>query len=1196
MATKVLIVLDGGYRFGNGAVPVGIPDFTYITLVDALTSAGMQITKAHRGSDSTANLPSFNFAGAGVNLLDHDVIWMIGFKGRNVAAEASPVPLTESELAAITRFMDAGGGVFATGDHDSIGSEMCGRIPRVRAARCWYGAGDTISPMPAAFPRNHPPFSTARADTTRKNLIGDHDFDNDGIEEDFVWFENQSDSVPQPIVAGTTPPHSILRSNGRDLVVYPDHMHEGQTLGEVPGYAYDQSITLDSQSFVEFPEVAGDRPKPQVIATGEVPGYSNRNATSPAGDFVDSTISAPKIVNTLSVYDGRRAGVGRVVTGATFHHYVDINLTGDIDINSADRKARAGADAEKNHGFAHPGAEQTFADIKAIFVNIANWLSRPRPAMNLILERSTFGQDEVTVNPQFDGAILVTIDGMKPNQFPGGGITTVSPSAAQLASWAPLVTPTGVSAIEIVPTSVSTDDPGLPDRVQRITFKYRLRFVGNAFGFTGPSQPVPVSASLTSSAVPAPLTDSAWIQLVKSANPFMLDLEGGNDTTWLSSDLKVFRVVAGDTVHGVTLPNGATRAQALAFVRSLTTSITPGQFEALSGNQVASALSPFPTTTSSGKRVYNFAVARVRRNGTMAAANDVRVFFRMFTSQTTAALTYQEAMGAPIEGYLKRAGASPIALPGISGGQWLSFPFFSATRAGSPSGQSDPDNVKPITVTENNKFFGAVLDNNLGDAYLPTTPGGGTAVSLPTLLMGEHQCLVAQIEFAGTPIPSGANPATSDKLAQRNIAMSAVANPGIHASRTAIHTFEIEATPHPIIDALLPDELLFEWSRGIPDDSYVSIHIPSWNADDVLALADRFYPRHELRVADAHTVEVPAGGMRYLPIPKSLYRQTGVITVQLPLGIKKGQRFDVSVRQITNRGRKVTVPQPKVTEISLAEATRLLGAIDKKKKTTRDAMPQRGVFDIGDNRTLITDLSLIDAQGDHALIVQHPDPQVVAVAVRDSRTWRETVGAFQLGIPVSVKEDMLLYHMRLLSLMTWRAGHLSRRSRWYDAFTRYVELLTEKVRALGGDPFAIPATEDGVIPQLPWQEGGQPGGGGEEGGGGEQGGGANEPNDPFFEPGDDDWLGETNGLGSPDAAKARFHSGKISGLLFDHFGDFEGFTLEANSGSHRRFFSRETAILDLASNAWEKRYFVTVVTVSAQSRHIRRLLIRGYAD
>lgn len=1194
MATKVLIVLDGAYRFDVGAG--GTQDFTYTALVGALTSAGMQVTKAHRQADTSATLQTFTFTGAGINLLEYDVIWLIGFEGRNainMLGTSGATNLSDAELAAITRFMDAGGGVFATGDHDGVGADMCGHIPRVRAARCWYGEGDSASPMPAGFPRNFPPVTSARADTTRSNSLGDYS----EFPAPFIWFENQSDAVPQPITPTTTPAHPILRRDGNDITVFPDHMHEGRVLGEVAGYDYTQSILLDGQSFTEFPMVAGDWPKPEIIATGEVIGFQNRDAVT--GAFViDDAISAPKTVNSLSVYDGRRAGVGRVVTGATFHHYIDINLTGDTDINSASRKLRTGPDAEKGHGFAHPGAEAIFADIKAVFVNITHWLARPRPAISLILERSTFGQDEVTVNPQFDGALLVTVDGLKPSQFPGGGITTLSPTAAQLISWAPAIMPSGTSAIEIVPTAVSSDDPTLPERLQRFTFTYRLRFIADAFGFVGAFQTVPVSATLSTAAAPVPLTDTAWIQLVKSANPFMLDLDGGNTTTWLSSDLKVFPVVEGETVHGITLADGASRAQALTFIRNLTTSISVAQFEALAGNQSASALSPFPTTTNTNKKVYNFALARVRRNGTMAAADAVRVFFRVFTSQTTAALTYNAPMGTPIEGYLKTAGAAPIALPGVtsSGTEWLSFPFFAATRAASPSGQTDTDNVKAITVAENNKFFGALLDNNLDDAYLASTPiSAGAKVSLPTLLMGEHQCLVAQIEFTGTPIPSGAKPATSDKLAQRNIALSAVANPGVNASRTAMHTFEIEATPHPISDGLLPDELLLEWSRDVPADTYVSLYIPSWNAHDVVALADRVYARHELRAVDTHTVELPGGGIRYVPIPKSLHRQTGVISAELPLGIKKGQRFDVSVRQITNQRRNIKIPQPKVKEISQKEAEKLLREINqgKDKKSAKRAgntTQERGIFDLGGNRTLVTDLSLFDAVGEHALVIEQPDPQAVAAAIRDSRTWRETVGAFQLGILVSTKDDMLLHHLRLLSVMTWRAAKLSRKSRWYAAFTHYVERLAEKVRALGGDPFAVPATPDGMIPQLPGKGGGQTVGGAAET---DQGGAAN-PQDDYFE--SHDWLSETTGLEPPAVAKPGIWSGKISGLLFDHFGDFEGFTLESYSGSQQRFTSREAAILDLARTAWSERYVVTVITVAAHSHQVRRLLIRGYAD
>ncbi|MFC3115880.1 hypothetical protein [Cellvibrio fontiphilus] len=1194
MTSKVLIVLESGYRFDTD--PSGSPDFTYTTLVNTLTSAGFQITRAHRDNDSTPGvIQSFDFAAPGVNLLQYDVIWLIGLRGRNLSFGASGTfDLSEPEIAAITRFMDAGGGVFATGDHDSLGADMCGRIPRVRAARCWYGAGadatppDPHSPMPADFPKNFPPFSVARADTTRTNPAGNYS----EFAAPFVWFENQSDSVPQVITPVSSPAHPILRNGDRDIEIYPDHMHEGNTLGEVPGYNYNQTLSFDGESFVEFPSMAGEHPKPEVIATGQVLENASRFA---GGGTADAAIASSKSVNTLSVYDGRRVGVGRIVTGATFHHYVDINLTGDSGVTPGVRQTRAGADAAKGQGFGFPGAEQTFNDIKAVYINITRWLARPRPAVRLILERSTFGQDEVTVNPEFAGAFLVTVDGLKPGDFPGGGISTLSPSASQLAAWAPAISVAGAPAIEVVPTAIASDDPVLAARLQRFTFTYRVRFVGNAFGFAEPQRTLEVNAALNASS--GLLTDTAWIQLVKSANPFMLDLEGGNTTPWLSSDLKVFRVVEGESVHGVTLPNGASRAQALQFINSLTSSITPAQFEALTGNQAASALSLFPLTTS-GRRVYNFAVARVRRNGTLLAADDVRLFFRIFTSQTTAALTYREAMGAPLEGYLKTPGANPIALPGQAGGEWLSFPCFAEARAATPAGQQDTNNVKDISTSESNKFFGVLLDNNLTGNYLPSTPAGGAVQSLPDLLMGEHQCLVAQIEFAGTPIPNGANPSTSDKLSQRNIALSEVANPGLAASRVALHTFEIEARPQPISDSLLPDELLLEWSRNLPEGTYVNIEIPSWRAREVVALADRLYPLHNIRALDERTIQMPAGGSRYLPLPRSLHRQTGVISVELPLGIKKGQRFDVAIRQITNRGRDVRFPAPKLREISRKEAEKLIAGLLKTGGDTakgdsskvRQLMSAKGgVFDLGDNRSLVTDLSVLDAQGDHAVIIEHPDPKAVEAARREARMWRQTLGAFQLGIPVSVKDEMLLHHLRLLSVMTWRAAKLSRTSRWYASFNRYVELLTDKVRALGGDPFNLPATPDGQIPQLD-AKGDQPANPGQ--GAADNGvGGANQG---YLEPGADEWLVDAQGLPAPADAKAGIWSGKVSGLLYDHFGDFEGFTLENYAGNHLRFFSREGAIHDLAQTAWRERYLVTVMSVAANSREVRRLLIRGY--
>ena len=468
----------------------------------------------------------------------------------------------------------------------------------------------------------------------------------------------------------------------------------------------------------------------------------------------------------------------------------------------------------------------------------------------------------------------------------------------------------------------------------------------------------------------------------------------------------------------------------------------------------------------------------MRLSSAGANALGVRVFFRIFRSPTTAALTYHlDGSNMPIDAYLRTGGANPIALPGTQNGgtEWVSFPMFAADRVTPPSSQTDTNNVQPVQASDGFKIFGTLLDTNLPQGYLTQTPTGGPVQSLPDLMMGEHQCIVAQVEFASTPVPAGATPWTSDKLSQRNIAYSPVANPGLDASRVAMHTFEIEATPHPIAVGLPPDELLLDWSARTPDGTVLRIHIPSWSARDVVDLADRLYPRHEIEAIDDHTIEMPGGGTRYVPIPLSHYRQTGVMSIAFPLGIQKGQRFDVSVRQITNRIREGKVSRPKVQKVTLEEAAKIVATIP--------GAEGAGAVNLGGNKVLYTDLSVFDMVSNHALIIEHPDPEEVRAAMRDTTRWREPIGGFQLAAPVSTRSEMLLHHMRLLSVMRWRTARLPRRSRWRKTMLYYVDLLTAKVQALGGNPFTIPATPDGTIPQLAGGGGDQDGGSGSGGGG-----------------------------------------------------------------------------------------------------------------
>lgn len=1074
---KVLIVLDDefGFEIANGPDL----DFTYTVLVDALTTAGHQITKAHRGTDASPGvIQSFNFAtplnllGTPLNLLDFDVIWLISHAGRNSidSTGSSGLGIGDDQVAAIARFMEAGGGVFATGDHDSIGSEMCGRIPRVRAMRSWYGRDDTVANKPPGFPPNFPVFTDVhegRADTTQHNPMGHYDLA--PTTPAYVWFENQSDWIPQTITPTSSPAHPILqRDDGSAIVIYPDHMHEGNTLGDsdLPGYNYNQMLTFNGESFTEFPLVAGNREKPLVIAQGTTTGFASKKVTNP-GVFLDMGLPTMNPVNTLSVYDGRAVGVGRIVTGSTFHHYVDVNLSGDRTVtptlSDTVGQDMAGHSAQKGHGLSGaPG--MTFTDIKAVYDNITQWLARPRPAIQLILERSTFSQDEAIANSNFDGAILVIVDGLKPNQFPGGGVTSLAPGAFQ-PSWAPSITFTEPAGLQITATGVDSDDhseyPNLPDRLQRLTFTYRVQVTSpDAFMFADPvSHNVTVNASLTSAAVSGPLTDSAQITLVKGANPFMLDTVAPNQTAWLSSDVKVFPVIAGTA--GL-VPN-ASRQQAIDYLNTRVLAMTDAEFDGFTGDEEASALSLGPQTTGTHRNVYNFAFARVRVNDAPSGTTGLRVFFRIVPSPTTASLTYHESAGVPLGSYLEMGG---IAQPGqnSAGTEWWSFPCFATARAATPNAQTDDLNTTrdfPAPTNAGTMFFGALLDTNLTDAadnYLPLVPGMGSPVPLSTLLMGQHQCIVAQIRYPGTPIPDGATPFTSDKLSQRNLAFSDIANPGLDASRMALHTFEIEVTPHLIGNGNLPDELLLKWHSEPPEGTEVRLEIPTWDANSVVALADRLYPRHEIRALDAHTIALPGGGVRYVPIPGSLIRQTGLISVHFPLGVKKRQRFDISVHQVTTRSRQAKTESPKAKIISREEAAVLL------KTPGGTAGLPRGVFDLGDNKILITDLSVIDGAGDHAVIVQHPDPAAVAKAREESGRWRETIGAFQLGIPVSAKADMLPNYLRLLSVMRWRAEWLRPNSRWYKTFTRYVELIAEKVRALGGDPYSVPPTPDGNIP------------------------------------------------------------------------------------------------------------------------------------
>jgi hypothetical protein len=264
---------------------------------------------------------------------------------------------------------------------------------------------------------------------------------------------------------------------------------------------------------------------------------------------------------------------------------------------------------------------------------------------------------------------------------------------------------------------------------------------------------------------------------------------------------------------------------------------------------------------------------------------------------------------------------------------------------------------------------------------------------------------------------------------------------------------------------------MIQWGN-VPAGSTANIYWPQVDAAEVLRLAQRLYSTHQLSESDRHTVQCKVtGGVTYVPIPEGTGQSfAGLFVVDLPAGVKRGEEFDIVVSRISTRQRTDELAN---ASFGVAEKT--------------DVKP------------------------------------------RSEREWRYIVGTFQVKIPVSTADALLVPEENTLAIMKWRLAEMSATNRWYPVLQRYIAYISARVDGMGGDAAAIP-------PSL---------------------------------------------LGAP--ARAEGHSekweestGKVSGLVYDRFGDFEGFLLVTEEGHERRFWSREREIEELVDRAWKERMVISV--------------------
>ena len=508
-----------------------------------------------------------------------------------------------------------------------------------------------------------------------------------------------------------------------------------------------------------------------------------------------------------------------------------------------------------------------------------------------IIDRNTISDDEVEAmllsgSPaRISDAFYIVVDGYSPNQL---GFTSATMQHQPTLNVSPSVS--GMTTLTA--DRIEFEYPTHLNRRQRLTWVYNIDFT-NISGFTANRRTITVQATMDTE------VGSGTLYLIKQANPYEVD----GSVSWLSTDLRVFQVKTGETRFGVTMGSDPN-----SFISQVITKLnnnTAGQtFDSISTNQQTSRLEL--SGTVGGMAVYNFSIAKVRYRSTVLDAQDVRVFFRLFPWATTS-VEYNQATG-----YRRlQSGNRVVPLLGNKNNEVTSIPCFASPRINSASAsmttQTDAPNVQTIAKdnsgAEVDQYFGCWLDINRTQQHFPLQvtstnrdgPYTSSRKSIQDLVRGEHQCLVAEIAFLPAPAQPGSTPSKSDKLAQRNLAIVETANPGLNLSRRIPQTFEIQPTS----SALDHDELMIDWGN-VPVGSIATIYMPGINSSEVLTLSSRKYRHHRLKRIDEHTVKFETGGITYLPIPFTDGTFPGLLTVDLPEGIKNGEVFKVIVRQVSS--------------------------------------------------------------------------------------------------------------------------------------------------------------------------------------------------------------------------------------------------------------------------------------------------------
>ena len=153
---------------------------------------------------------------------------------------------------------------------------------------------------------------------------------------------------------------------------------------------------------------------------------------------------------------------------------------------------------------------------------------------------------------------------------------------------------------------------------------------------------------------------------------------------------------------------------------------------------------------------------------------------------------------------------------------------------------------------------------------------------------------------------------------------------------------------------------------------------------------------------DRNTIAAPWGPVTFVPVPKNQGLLAGLLTVNLPPGVKRGDLYTIVVRQVTDG----------VTYLNAIRAETI-------------------------------------EPGAHWIKAA----QAVAVRMPPVLSWRRVLGAFQINITIATKGTCGARRRPPRTVPLDRRKHLPQ-SRWYPVMQRYILSWPAALR-FGGDPGTI---------------------------------------------------------------------------------------------------------------------------------------------